>query len=110
MQANPSIESSPVPDARDRGVFTKLRSVLRGDKYMADAYEPIWDAPHDGGDTGDARLVERVERLESVVEGLQDALYRQARLQDEQIDSLRARTEPAELARTLSAHARDRGL
>ena len=67
MQANPSIESSPAPGAGQRGVFTKLRSALRGDKHMADAYEPIWDAPDDRGDAGDARLLERVERLESLV-------------------------------------------
>ena len=56
------------------------------------------------------RLVERVERLEDVVEGLQDAIYRDARRQDENIQDLRARTEPGEIARALSEDARKRGL
>jgi hypothetical protein len=55
-------------------------------------------------------LTARVERLESVVEGLQDAIYRQARLHDREIEELRKRTDPAELARALSADARKRGL
>jgi hypothetical protein len=52
----------------------------------------------------------RVERLEAVVEGLQDALYRQAQQHDRDIGELRKRTEPAEVARALSADARRRGL
>jgi len=52
----------------------------------------------------------RVERLESVVEGLQDALYRQARQHDREIAELRRRTDPTEIARALSEDARRRGL
>jgi hypothetical protein len=55
-------------------------------------------------------LRDRVERLESVVEGLQDALYRETQRQDERIAALHARTEPDEIARALSADARRRGL
>jgi hypothetical protein len=55
-------------------------------------------------------LRDRVERLESVVEGLQDALYRETQRQDERITALHARTEPDEIARALSADARRRGL
>jgi hypothetical protein len=55
-------------------------------------------------------LEARVERLEAELEGLQDALYRQARLEDENIDDLRRRTEPQQIARDLSDHARKRGL
>ncbi|HEX4804811.1 MAG TPA: hypothetical protein VFU94_02825 [Conexibacter sp.] len=51
-----------------------------------------------------------MERLESVVEGLQDAVYRQARQHDAAIAELRERTDPAEIARALSADARRRGL
>lgn len=29
---------------RTRGPFAKLLSVVRGDKYMVDAYEPAWSA------------------------------------------------------------------
>ena len=55
-------------------------------------------------------LTVRVERLEAVVEGLQDAVYRQAQQYDREIGELRKRTEPAEIARALSADARRRGL
>jgi hypothetical protein len=58
----------------------------------------------------DVSLEERLRRLESVVEGLQDALYREALRQNERIDELRARTEPAEIARALSEDSRRRGL
>jgi cell division protein FtsB len=55
-------------------------------------------------------LAARVAQLEVQLEGLQDALYRRAVLEDETIDELRRRTEPHELARALSKDARERGL
>jgi hypothetical protein len=55
-------------------------------------------------------LAARVERLESVIEGLQDAIYRQAQQHDREMAELRKRTEPSEIARALSADARRRGL
>lgn len=55
-------------------------------------------------------LRERVGRLETMVEGLQDALYRQAVREDERIEDLRARLEPDVIARALSDDARRRGL
>jgi hypothetical protein len=65
-------------------------------------------------DAGWERRVEtlegRVEHLEAELEGLQDALYRRAVVEDEQIDELRRRTAPEQLARDLSEDARKRGL
>jgi hypothetical protein len=55
-------------------------------------------------------LTARLEHLESVVEGLQDAIYRQAQQHDKDVAELRKRTDPAEVARELSADARRRGL
>jgi hypothetical protein len=55
-------------------------------------------------------LATRVARLESVIEGIQDAIYRQAQQHDRDIGDLRKRTDPAEIARALSADARRRGL
>lgn len=55
-------------------------------------------------------LETRVEHLEAELEGLQDALYRRARVEDQQIDDLRRRTAPEQLARDLSEDARKRGL
>jgi hypothetical protein len=48
--------------------------------------------------------------LEAELEGLQDALYRQAVLEDEHVEELRRRTTPERLARDLSEDARRRGL
>jgi hypothetical protein len=55
-------------------------------------------------------LEARVEHLEAELEGLQDAVYRRARVEDERIEELRARTAPERLARDLSEDARRRGL
>ena len=57
-----------------------------------------------------AALEARTEHLERELEGLQDALYRQAVLGDENIGELRRRIEPERLARDLDRDARRRGL
>jgi hypothetical protein len=55
-------------------------------------------------------IVRRLDSLEAMVEGLQDAVDRQARRQDERAAELTRRLEPSELARSLSDDARRRGL
>jgi uncharacterized coiled-coil protein SlyX len=55
-------------------------------------------------------LEARMEHLERQLEALQDALYRQARLGDENIGELRRRIEPERMARDLDEDARRRGL
>ena len=55
-------------------------------------------------------LEARVRHLEAELEGLQDAVYRRAVLEDEHFDELRTRTAPEQLARDLSQDARKRGL
>jgi hypothetical protein len=52
----------------------------------------------------------RLENLEAVVEGLQDAVHREALRRDQEAAELRRRTEPEEMARALSDDARRRGL
>jgi hypothetical protein len=52
----------------------------------------------------------RIEHLEKAFEGLQDAVYRQAQLEEENIGELRRRMVPERLARDLSQDARRRGL
>jgi hypothetical protein len=52
----------------------------------------------------------RVQRLEAEVEGLQDAVHRQAVLHDARIDELNSRTKPHQMARDLSQDARRRGV
>jgi|1186.fasta_scaffold300015_2 hypothetical protein len=59
---------------------------------------------------GQQDIARRLDRLEAMVEGLQDALYRESRRQDEQMEDLRDRTRPERMAKSLSDDARRRGL
>jgi hypothetical protein len=52
----------------------------------------------------------RMDHIEAALEGLQDALYRQAVRGDEDRAALHERTGPERIARELSADARKRGL
>jgi hypothetical protein len=63
-----------------------------------------------GGDGRIEILERRVAQLESVVEGLQDALHRESVRRDQQAAHLESKTEPEEIARALSEDARKRGL
>ena len=56
------------------------------------------------------KLEARMEHLEAELEGLQDAVYRQAGREDKNIDELRRRTETGQVARDLSRDAARRGL
>ena len=55
-------------------------------------------------------LERRVAHLEAMIEGLQDAVHREAKRTNEQLDDMRRRIEPSELSRALSRDARERGL
>jgi hypothetical protein len=55
-------------------------------------------------------LVQRIDALEAMLEGLQDSVDRQARRQDERISELARRLDPSVLARVLSDDSRKRGL
>jgi uncharacterized coiled-coil protein SlyX len=63
-----------------------------------------------GDDARMDALERRLGRLEEVMEGLQDAVHREAVRRDERDAHLEHKTEPAEIARALSEHARSRGL
>ena len=52
----------------------------------------------------------RVADLEEMLQGLLDAVHREAVRRDEQVARLERRIEPRELARALSEDARERGL
>ena len=67
-------------------------------------------APDAGREHRLATLEARMEHLEAELEGLQDALYRQAVLEAEHVGEMRRRTTPEQLARDLSQDARTRGL
>jgi hypothetical protein len=86
-------------------------------KTMAERLSRLWRrrganprSPYLDSRHREETLEARVEHLEAELEGLQDAVYRRARVDDEQIDELRRRTAPEQLARDLSEDARRRGL
>jgi hypothetical protein len=56
------------------------------------------------------RLTERVEQLEALVEGLQDAVHRDAVRHERRLAELEHKTQPEVLAKALSEDARRRGL
>jgi hypothetical protein len=72
------------------------------------------EAPADDPAAGTAQrikaLEERVKQLEAVLEGLQDAVHREAVRRGKQIEGLEAKTEPGEVTRALSRDARERGI
>jgi hypothetical protein len=71
---------------------------------------PVAPAPHPDVERRLDALDTRMEHLEAALEGLQDALYRQAIREDESRAALHRRTDPERIARELSADARRRGL
>lgn len=72
------------------------------------------DAAPEADDAGHERrieaLEERIDQLEALLEGLQDAVHRESVREDERIGALEKRTEPSEIARALNRDARERGL
>jgi|NGEPerStandDraft_6_1074524.scaffolds.fasta_scaffold18914_6 hypothetical protein len=55
-------------------------------------------------------LRRRLAELEQLVQGLQDAVFRESQRHERRITELEARTEPSVLAVALSKNARERGL
>jgi uncharacterized coiled-coil protein SlyX len=88
---------------------------------LADRMSEAWRARHADEEPARAALDPEIERrlqaldarmghLEAALEGLQDALYRQAVREDENRADMHERTEPGRIARELDADARRRGL
>lgn len=57
-----------------------------------------------------ASLERRVNHLEKLVEGLQDAIHRDSLRRGHQIQELEDRTDPAEMSRAIAKHSRKHGL
>jgi hypothetical protein len=55
-------------------------------------------------------LEERVDQLEALLEGLQDAVYRESIREGGRIGALEKRTEPSEISQALNRDARERGV
>ena len=86
-----------------RRVSSLIRPAIRG--ASAGTASPETPAASDRED-----LQARLDRVETLIEDLQDALYRQSQRHDAEIEALQRSVQPEELARSLSADARRRGL
>jgi hypothetical protein len=99
--------TTPVRKGRSGAIartLQRLSGELRGTRPLAEGV---------GGHPTPAEveaLRQRLNRLETMVEGLQDALYRQAVAHDQQLEEIARRIEPEAMARALSDDARRRGL
>lgn len=94
--------------ARGRvGLIARIRQIRRVNGPSAAGTPSTAERPDD---RAPRVLEDRVTQLEQLVQGLQDAVYRESRRQDERITELEARMQPAEIAKALSADARKRGL
>jgi hypothetical protein len=98
------------------GLATRPRAAALADR-IAGAWRGLRagaEPPPDGQDPDvELRLAAidaRLRQMEDALEDLQDALYRQARREDETRADLHKRTEPKRIAKELSADARRRGL
>ncbi|MGI9184742.1 MAG: hypothetical protein ACR2GZ_07230 [Solirubrobacteraceae bacterium] len=96
-----------------QGLTARIRQMAR--TFPA---PPAPSAAEDSGPGADVRRVPaevqalqaRVAELEQMVQGLQDAVFRESHRHEKRIEELEARTEPAALAVALSKNARERGL
>ena len=67
-------------------------------------------APDAGHERRIEALEERIDQLEALLEGLQDAVHRESLREGGRIGALEKRTEPSEISRALNRDARERGL
>jgi hypothetical protein len=88
--------------ARSPGLFGRIGRFLRPSRSN------VLGAPRFGSSEIDLRV--RLERLEQMVEALQDQVYRRAQHDDERFAELHRSVQPDELARALSEDARRRGI
>ena len=72
------------------------------------------DAAPQAPDAGHERRITvlegRIDQLEALLEGLQDAVHRESVREGGRIEALEKRSEPSEISRALSREARERGL
>jgi hypothetical protein len=66
--------------------------------------------PHADHESRLASIERRLDHLEALLEGLQDAVHRQTVRQEHEIGELERKTDAAEMTRSLDRHARERGL
>jgi hypothetical protein len=98
-------EETRRPTPRRARVLSRVVQLGRRAKPEAEPAEPRPPAP-----SGAERLEARIDQLEALLHGLQDAVHREAVRQTRRIEELERKTTPAELSRALSRDARERGI
>lgn len=88
-------------------LIARIRQIRRASKPDDVATHP---PPFDPMRDQVRALETRVEHLEKMVQGLQDAVHRESSRHAKRIAELEARIQPATLGRALSDDARERGL
>jgi hypothetical protein len=91
---------------RHLAILGRVVQVRRGRR----ASDAAPQAPDAGHERRIQALEARIDRLESLLEGLQDAVHRESVREGGRIDALEKRSEPSEISRALSRDARERGL
>jgi len=87
-------------------IFGRVIRPGRG-RRAPDAAPEASDAGHEGRIQA---LEERIDQLEALLEGLQDAVHRESVREGDRIGALEKRTDPSEISRALNRDARERGL
>jgi hypothetical protein len=96
-----------------RGLFARVLERRRLEATSPQAeHAPNGAEVGAGGPEADriAALESRLDRLESLVEGLQDAMYRDAVRRGREIQDLEQKTAPDQMSRSLAEHDRRHGL
>ena len=88
--------------SRSPGLFGRIAHVVRPSRAN------LLGAPTSRSSEPDVRV--RLERLEQMLEALQDQVYRRAQQDDERFADLHRSVQPDELARALNEDARRRGI
>ena len=88
--------------SRSPGLFGRIAGAVRASRAK------VVGAPTTESSEIDLRV--RLQRLEQMVEALQDQVYRRAQQDDERFAELHRSVQPDELARALSEDARRRGI
>ncbi len=92
--------------ARRRAILGRVVQLGRGRRASDAAYQ----APDPEHERRIEALEGRIDQLEALLEGLQDAVHRESVREGSRIDALEKRSEPSEISRALSQDARERGL
>jgi hypothetical protein len=97
------------PSAAGRhGLFSRVLERRRLDVDEDEPQPQRQDVP--ATDDRIASLERRVNHLEKLVEGLQDAIHRDSLRHGHQIQELEDRTDPAEMSRAIAKYSRKHGL